>query len=237
MMEHYWIPGRITLLAVPVVAVFAICLIFYRRRFLGTGWGALLFLGSVAAGVYLGTSFMDEMAPAFRYSPVDGWGEFRRALSVAAHGAIVLFLVPLAVRLFNKWTGHNLTDAEKLPGGPGIRAWFGAGNVYLAVLVSLCAWAGYDYSFWVVLALMIGLVLAYPAIGLLSRAPVPPRPPWRTCRANGSGCSSCWKRARSRPRRAPSCSALWGRPSRLPRRQRRRPSARPAGESCSSVAC
>jgi hypothetical protein len=47
----------------------------------------------------------------------------------------------------------------------GIRAWLSPSNVVWALIIAFCAWTGYGYSFWGVLALTILALLAYP-IGL-----------------------------------------------------------------------
>lgn len=168
-----------TFAAVGLLILWAVVgLVLYNRRFLGSGWGALWALGALAAGAALSISFFGESDPFFRQMPFTGRSsEIERVLAVVCHGAVVIFAIPLAIRLFNKWTGRSLTDAEKVAGGEGVRAWLSPGNVVLAVLVSLCAWQGYQYSFWVVLGLTAGLVLAYPVVNMLSRAGGPDAPP------------------------------------------------------------
>ena len=152
--------------------------LFYRRRFLGSGWGWLWFLGAITAAGVLSVNYYMVFRNAFLHSPMrSNWDEVERFLMVLAHGAVVLFAVPLALRLFNKWTGPALTEAEKAPGGVGVRAWLGAGHITLAVLVSLGLWwGGYGISFWVALALVMGLVVAYPVINMLSHAGGTPAP-------------------------------------------------------------
>jgi hypothetical protein len=156
--------------------------IFYRRKFLGTTWGPLLWLGAAIASILLSVvHFYDnhhDMNRHFYTSPL--LSDLSRALSIVARGAIVFVLVPFAIRLFNKWTGPLLTEAEKVRGSEGFRAWLGVRNVSLAVLISLCAWLGYGYSFWAMLVVTAGLVLAYPIFTTIDRAAglvTPPPPP------------------------------------------------------------
>jgi hypothetical protein len=153
--------------------------IFYRRKFLGTTWGPLLWLGAAIASILLSVVYIydlrHDMNQRFYTTPL--LSNLFRALSVVARGAIVFVLVPFAIRLFNKWTGPLLTEAEKIPGSEGFRAWLGVRNVLLAVLISLCAWLGYGYSFWAMLVVTAGLVLAYPIITTIGRVAEPSMPP------------------------------------------------------------
>lgn len=171
------IANKIMFLLLPVLIGVALGAVFYRRKFLGTVWGPILGLGALIASALLGWDYYNDMYVRFRTNPIASHiDELHRALMVVCHGAIVLWVVPFAVRFFNKWTGKNLTDAEKTPSGQGIRTWLGAGNVTLAVLISLCAWQGYDYSFWAILALTIGLVIAYPLINMIAKGTLPEAP-------------------------------------------------------------
>ena len=77
-----------------------------------------------------------------------------------------LLAVPFIVRLYRKWIGGHLTEAEKLPGAAGVRAWLGAGNIICASLIPICVWQVFGYSpigFW---ALTFGALLAYPVFNL-----------------------------------------------------------------------
>ena len=152
---------------------------FYSKRFLGMGWGLLLWLGCVLGGI--GAAALR----AHGFGMLDGRHYPRGSLveiiiQLVFSGLLVVFAAPFAIRLYRKWTGPHLTDNEKLTGVEGVRAWLGPGNVILALLISLCAWLGYDYSFWAVLALAFGLLLAYPLISTLAKggepAPAPPLP-------------------------------------------------------------
>ena len=75
---------------------------------------------------------------------------------------LILFLVPFIVRLFQKWIGGKRTEQEQASGAAGFRAWILSGNLVCCVFIPLFAWLGFGYSFWGLLALTMGLVLAYP---------------------------------------------------------------------------
>ena len=84
-----------------------------------------------------------------------------------------LLTVPFVVRLYRKWIGGHLTDAEKLSGRDGVRAWLSVGNVICAALIPFCVWLAFGVSLAVLFALTFGLVLAYPLFNLATAAPLP----------------------------------------------------------------
>ena len=84
--------------------------------------------------------------------------------SMLAAALLPVLAIPFVVKLYLKWTGQNLTAAEKSPGMAGVRAWLGGGNVIVALLISLCAWWGFDCPFWAILAVTVIALLAYPVI-------------------------------------------------------------------------
>ena len=84
-----------------------------------------------------------------------------------------LLIVPFVVRLYRKWIGGDLTDAEKLPGMDGVRAWLGVGNVICAVLLPICAWQVFQVSLPAMFALTFGLLLAYPLFNMASATTQP----------------------------------------------------------------
>lgn len=84
-----------------------------------------------------------------------------------------LLALPFIVRLYRKWIGGHLTEAEKLPGAASVRAWLGVGNVICAVLIPICVWQVLGYSPLAILALTFGLLLAYPLLNLASQSAQP----------------------------------------------------------------
>lgn len=81
------------------------------------------------------------------------------------------FLVPFLFKLYLKWICGELSPEEKAPNQDGIRAWLRGGNLICSLGIACCAWLGFDYSFWGVLVLTIGLLVAYPLFNLVSQSP------------------------------------------------------------------
>ena len=86
---------------------------------------------------------------------------------------LFMFSAPFGVRLYRKWVGSQLTDAEKLPGMDGVRAWLTTGNLICAILIPICAWQTFKFSLPAMFALTFGLLLAYPVFNMASAAPQP----------------------------------------------------------------
>jgi len=84
-------------------------------------------------------------------------------------------VLPFAVRLYQKWIGAQLTEAEKAPGIEGIRAWLGAGNVICALFISVSFWRCFEYSILPALFTTFGALLIYPVLTMVfqSAEPVP----------------------------------------------------------------
>lgn len=87
-----------------------------------------------------------------------------------------LLAVPFIVRLYRKWIGGHLTDAEKLPDMDGVRAWLGVGNIICATLIPICLWQIFGVSCFGMLALTFGLLLAYPFLNMVSISSQPTQP-------------------------------------------------------------
>jgi len=153
---------------IPAVAALVVTLFLYRRRFLGMGWGALLWFGAwVCAAAVTADRFGLFTGHTHQLVKQD---RLHWVLSGLCAGLLIVFAVPFAVRLYGKWIGSSIDEQEKASGVEGVRAWLKGWNVLLAVAISLCAWQGFQYSFWGVLAMTMGLLLAYPAVKALSAA-------------------------------------------------------------------
>lgn len=92
------------------------------------------------------------------------------------HGFIFVTLfsmlaVPFVIRLYRKLVGGQLTDAEKLPGLDGVRAWLSPGNFICAIFIPVCAWQAFQVSLPAMLALTFGLLLVYPVFNQASIMP------------------------------------------------------------------
>ncbi|MCX5660673.1 MAG: hypothetical protein NTW19_13260 [Planctomycetota bacterium] len=99
---------------------------------------------------------------------------------IMARGALVIFAAALLAKLQGVWLADRATEAERAPGRRGFHAALSASNLIVAALIAGCAWFGYDQSFWGVLALMVGLLLAYPAMRTFGAGPeadMPAAPP------------------------------------------------------------
>ena len=82
-----------------------------------------------------------------------------------------MLALPFVVRLYRKLIRGHLTEAEKLSGMDGVRAWLSVGNLICASLIPICAWQVFQVSLLAMFALTFGLVLAYPVFNLASAAP------------------------------------------------------------------
>jgi hypothetical protein len=84
-----------------------------------------------------------------------------------------LLALPFLIRLYHKWIRGQLTDAEKLPGVDGLRAWLTMGNLVCAGIIPVCVWRTFDVSLPTMYVVTFGLLLAYPVFSLASAAPQP----------------------------------------------------------------
>jgi hypothetical protein len=96
-----------------------------------------------------------------------------------ARGLALLVGVLLAVKLYEKWIEGRTSDAERsaVP-GESMRAWLGGSNLFAVLLISLCAWYGFDVSFWFVLMIGLGALAAYPLFTAIAqnKPPIPVAP-------------------------------------------------------------
>ena len=74
--------------------------------------------------------------------------------------------IPFLAKLYLTWIAGAATDAEKAPGMEGIRVWLRGGNLVCAVLISICLWLGFGYSFWAPVALALMALLAFPILNM-----------------------------------------------------------------------
>ena len=161
--DHYmriiFVTGGITL----IVAMFCL-LVTMGRNYLGLSRANGWLLGIAVVGAAVGTFIyrhlkMPEATP----------------LQVLAAGCLVLFGLPLVVKIYRAWIGAYATELEKVPGTAGIRAWLSPANIILALLVSFCAAYGFDYQFFVIFTLTLLILLAYPIANFMSQNTNPPQ--------------------------------------------------------------
>ncbi len=162
---------------VPLLGIVAVVAWIFYRRYTGlTRWQSAL-LSMLAAGLGIAlAAYADNI-----FQRGSEWSNRRDAdepVLICFSVLLPLLAVPFVVRLYRKWIGGHLTDAEKLPGAAGVRAWLGVGNIICASLIPICVWQVFGYSpigFW---ALTFGLLLAYPLLNmaLQSAQPAPVAP-------------------------------------------------------------
>lgn len=88
-------------------------------------------------------------------------------------GLFVLFVVPLVAKLYRAWIGAHVSEAEKMPGAAGVRAWLSATNLVFAILVSICAAYAFNYSFLTTFILLLLALLGFPIINTIMQTPAP----------------------------------------------------------------
>ena len=98
---------------------------------------------------------------------------FALVTEMLSRGLALMLAVLLGLKLYEKWINRRLSDAEQSTDtGVALRAWMGGWNLVVALLIALCAWQGYDASFWFVLIVTMGALAAYPLMKLVTE----PRP-------------------------------------------------------------
>jgi hypothetical protein len=97
---------------------------------------------------------------------------------VIARGFCVLFSLIFVVKLYRVWLMEGATEAERLPGVAGVRAWLEPRNLLLAAGIAFNAWLGYQFPCVPMLVLCLALLIAYPAYqsAMMQAAPSPARP-------------------------------------------------------------
>jgi hypothetical protein len=162
---------KMVLLAV-AMAVGAVLILFtgtsMNKRYLevSRSKAALMFLLSILVG--LGVCI-------YRSREYHGTGA--EAAMLITTSVLALFAVPFLLNLYLKWIAGHLTETEKAGGMDGVRAWLRGGNLVCAFVISLCAWLGFGYSFWGMLALTLMALLAYPLLNMAADSfkPVEPK--------------------------------------------------------------
>ena len=153
------------LIATLVVVGILVGTIIYRHYIgLTRGQSALLWL--LAIGLAVVTVGFPVISPIDQH--FSGDPDEKPFLKLSSFILLWLLVVPFGAKLYRKWIGGHLTEAEKRPGIDGVRAWFGVGNVICAVLISICSWAVLGISPLEILALTFGALLAYPLLNMSS---------------------------------------------------------------------
>jgi hypothetical protein len=139
------------------------------------GKAALLLIAAVLAAIGCGVwraNQLRESPPVLRL----GENDFDPAAAVGFAALLPLAAVPFLAKLYLTWIAGAVTDAEKAPGMEGVRAWLRGGNLFCAVLIALCLWLGFGYSFWMPVALALMALLAFPVLNMVMETTSPPNP-------------------------------------------------------------
>ena len=159
-----------------VVGILVGSTIYRRYTGLTRGQSALLWLLAVALAIVLVASPMFDWLMSHQRGSrgIDEQPIFQTFCATL----LLLTAVPFVTRLYRKWIGGHLTEAEKLPGIDGVRAWLSVGNIICAALIPICVWQVFSYSPFAIAALTFGLLLAYPLLNMASHqtqpAPISP---------------------------------------------------------------
>lgn len=82
---------------------------------------------------------------------------------------VFLFIITSGVfllRMVRKWQGIGLTEAEKQPGLPGIKAWLCPANLLWGVAIGICGYL-LGFGFYNVFVIILILLAIYPALKTL----------------------------------------------------------------------
>jgi hypothetical protein len=141
-----------------------------------------------------GQSFLTAVAVALGAAATVAWRAYqfdhqhlglndeKVALMLACTALLVMFAVPLGIKLYRAWTGIRISPEEQSPGAVGVRAWLSPGNLIVSALVAGCAAGAYDYQFLGVFGLLVGCLLIQPLLNTAG-APAPAATPEPTLTA------------------------------------------------------
>lgn len=149
---------------VPIFVLFAILFVpglFWFRKYTGLKNDAafLALLGSVIACV---VQVVSRMHSTRRLMNRDS--EMQIVAGNFAAGILIVILAAFALRVWGRWIGDKATAEERLPGQPGVRAWFCTSNVVIGLFIVVCAWLGHDISLLFSALAVAGVLAAYPLL-------------------------------------------------------------------------
>jgi hypothetical protein len=153
--------------------VAAVAAMILLRRYLHIGreggWllGVAIVLSAAGAGAYHGFQLYGVAPDPF---------SAREVPAILSASFLVICGASLVIKIHRAWMGIHITDAEKLPGIAGIRAWLSPTNVILALITSFCAWYGFGYPFLPIFALAALILLAYPIAHSMIQNTTPKQP-------------------------------------------------------------
>ena len=151
----------------------------FLRRWLGVGreQSYLLTVATVLAAAGYWAYRVYQVDQLYRRSILQSQDRDVAITAAVCSGLLVFFGVPLALKLYRAWIGAHISEAEKLPGAAGLRAWLSPTNLVFAILVSTCAAFAFNYSFLTTFILLLLALLAFPIINTIMQTPTPASTP------------------------------------------------------------
>jgi hypothetical protein len=180
MVPHVYEPeSHVFASAIAVAVILSLIILganlYGRYLHISRGKTALLLLAAVLAAVGFGVwraNVLERTQAIFNFGDRD----LDEALPVGFAALLPLAAVPFLAKLYLTWIAGAATDAEKAPGMEGVRAWLRGGNLVCAVLISICLWLGFGYSFWAPVALALMALLAFPILNMVLATSAPQAP-------------------------------------------------------------
>jgi hypothetical protein len=138
---------------------------------LSRGKAYLALLASALAGAITTSVKLSKM---MRFARAED--EVEVFVAGVAEGVSNVFLTALGLRLWGRWVGDKATVEERQPGLVGVRAWFRASNVSIAVAVIVSTWLGFGVSPLLMAVVTMAVLAAYPTLRMESSAVAPAAP-------------------------------------------------------------
>lgn len=208
---------------VPISLLLIVGSLFSFRSYTGLKLGQAFcaLAASVIAGAFSAYHRALAMEPFLRSRYEQNNRNAEIYLAIAAVGLVYPLIVALALRLWGRWIGGKATPAECEPGVAGIRAWFCASNIGVAVLLVDFAWYGYDVSPFLGAIIVAALLAAYPLLRMESPAPaaVAPSPVGEDLSAEREKIVSMLEAGKLTPEESAELLQALGESSRAPSRQ------------------
>jgi hypothetical protein len=158
-----------------LIAIPLLLLTFIYGRYLRVGRGKAFLLALVAAlaSIGLGAYRVNDTEP-IRLHRYGLRGDLPEAISIICMFLLPLVTIPFLSKLYLGWIAGDLTEAEKVPGLEGVRAWLRGGNLVCAIVLSFCLWFGMGYSFWISLLLALSALLVFPILRIATAPAIVP---------------------------------------------------------------
>ncbi len=163
----------------PILALFLIFLLFTGYSWLFRGYagisqkGAILaFAVSALASAAVAYQRMNALELSGRFGGHHSVSEKEVYFGVAAAALAICLLCAFALRLWGRWVADKATAEERLPGLPGVHAWFSTMNVLVGVSLVGTLWYGFDIPPLLSTIAVTAALAAAPLLRMESPAPV-----------------------------------------------------------------